>query len=439
MRKSTPWGNTMPHSGHHHDQTPSPVGRRSFLRGGAAALGTTAGALALPGLAAAATSPAVPAGRAALLAGRRLGRAHGPVPVPPAIRSRAALTAASQAPSLPLTQGGTTFEFAQEVTWLDGEHFAVGRWDGSMSIFSFETAPFTGPLINTVVNSPSAEGVQMITRLPSRAIVTSNDDSSLGFWVSPSGQWTDLRLTAAPGYDASLGVATNGAWLAAGDPSTLVVGHDSGYVSLWSYNPATRALTFRKAVNLQNPNPVNPFGSHVIFGMAVFSSRPPGVVVAGSDDGFVSIVAVPGGAILSQTVFNPAAQRGINSVSVRGNKLLVSNCSVGPDDFNLWYFSIGSSPWGITLLDKKNLIIDTSRVQVFNFDTIWGAYSGGPCWFAATEEGVVWMGTADTSLGVIGNQSLDDRAVGAALAYQTGPGRLTAVIDDLNQFVTGAP
>ncbi len=111
---------------------------------------------------------------------------------------------------------------------------------------------------------------------------------------------------------------------------------------------------------------------------------------------------------------------------------------MGPDDYNLWYFSIQTSPWGITLLDKKNLIVDTSRAQVFNFDAIWGAYTSGPCWFAATEEGVVWMGTADTEINLLGYQSLSDRAVGAALAYTARPGRLTAVIDDLNQFTTGA-
>jgi hypothetical protein len=161
--------------------------------------------------------------------------------------------------------------------------------------------------------------------------------------------------------------------------------------------------------------------------------------VAGSDDGYVSIVAVPSGRILSQTVFNPAAQRGINSVSVTGNKLLVTNCSVGANDYNTWYFKIDMTTYALTLIDKTNLIIDTSLVQAFNFDAIWGNYSSGPCWFASTEEGVLWMGTADTSLNVIGYQNLSDRAFGAALAFTGGPGRLAVVIDDLNQFVTGSP
>jgi hypothetical protein len=137
-------------------------------------------------------------------------------------------------------------------------------------------------------------------------------------------------------------------------------------------------------------------------------------------------------------VFNPAAQRGINSVSARGDKILVANCSVGSADKNLWYFSVDFSSWALTLLDSMNLIIDTSRVQAFNFDTIWGQYSGGDCWFAGTEEGALWMGTADTGLHLIGQQDLFDGAIGAALDYTTGPGRLVTVIHNLDQFTTGA-
>jgi len=81
--------------------------------------------------------------------------------------------------------------------------------------------------------------------------------------------------------------------------------------------------------------------------------------------------------------------------------------------------------------------VDTSRAQVFNFDTIWGAYSGGPCWFASTEEGTLWMGTADSTLHVIGYEILTV-PVGSALAYQGGPGRLVMVESDLFQFITGA-
>ncbi|MEJ3744729.1 hypothetical protein WEI85_15710 [Actinomycetes bacterium KLBMP 9797] len=396
--------------------------RRSLFIGaagvGAAALLPPASAVAGP------TVRTVPAGR--------------PSPVPPVIRSREALTGAPRLRSaLPITQHGTTFNLAQVVRWLDAEHFAVGRWDGTMSIFDFETAPFAGPQVTDVVNTPSAQGVRMITPLPRRTLVTSNDEASLAVWVSRDA-WTDVRRRATVEYPAALGAAASGAWFA--EPATLVVGHDSGYLSVWSFDPASRALALVRTVDIRNPDPVNPFDSHVVYGLDRLVPAGAGAcAVAGSDDGYVSIVDVPSGAIRSQTVFNPAAQRGINSVAARGDRLLVANCSVGADDDNLWYFAVNLTTGALSLLDSMNLIIDPAEVQSFNFNTIWAEYGGGPCWFAGTEEGALWMGTAGAALDLVGYQPLGDGAIGAALDYRRGPGRLAAVIHNLNQFTTGAP
>jgi hypothetical protein len=410
------------------------LGRRPFL---AASLGVGAVA-AFP----AGARAAVPGARSRVPAAGPMhtfpAPAAGTQPLPPVLRSRQALTGPQSATeALPITQNGTTYNLAQEVRWLDADHFAVGRWDGTMSIFSFETAPFVGPLVTAAVNTPSAQGVQMITPLPRRTVATSNDGSSIAVWAAPPAGWAGLRLCGLTGYDPALGVATNGAWFA--DQATLVVGHDSGYLSLWRFDPDSRRLHLIRTINVQNPNPVNPFGSHVIYGMCpLIATGPNATVVAGSDDGYVSLVRVANGAILSQTVFNPAAQRGINSVSALGNRILVANCSVGASDKNLWYFSVDPATWALTLLDSMNLILDTTRIQSFNFDTIWGRYSAGTCWFAGTEEGNLWMGTADTGLHLIGQQNLADGSIGAALDYTGGPGRLVAVIHNLDQFTTGA-
>lgn len=365
--------------------------------------------------------------------------------IPPVLRSRNELLHGTETPdvtTLPITDAGTTYNLAQEVRWLDSNHFAVGRWDGTMSIFEFNNAPYVGALVTAAVSSPSSGGVQMITPMPSSTIVTSNDASSLSIWVSQSGKWSDLKRRMNVAYDASLEVATSGAWFPSQGPGqlpTLVVGHNSGYISLWAVSPYGGDLSLLDTINLQNPNPVNPFNSHVMYGMCrLISSGVNAAVVCGSDDGYVSIVRVPSGVVLSQTVFNPSAQRGINSVSISGNKLLVSNCSVGSEDKNLWYFNVDLKSGRLTLLDSMNLIIDTSLVQAFNFDTIWGEYSSGACWFAGTEEGALWMGTADTKLHLIGQESLSDGAIGAALAFAQDPGRLTAVIHNIDQFMTGS-
>lgn len=362
-------------------------------------------------------------------------------PLPPVLRSRQALLAerGQTLATLPLTQHGTTYNLAQKAEWIDSAHFAVGRWDGTMSIFEFETAPWVGPTVTAAVNTPSSQGVQMITLLPQQTLATSNDDSSLLLWRARDADWSDLRMIAKIDYDPALGVATSGAWFDTAPRSTLVVGHSSGYITLWSYHPVLRTLRLLRAVDLRNPVPVNPFNSHYMYGMTtLIQSGPKATVIAGSDDGYLSVVRVPSGTVLSQTVFNPSAQRGINSVAARGDKLLAANCSVGAADHNLWYYSVNSGTGQVTLLDKLNLIIDTSRIQAFNFDVAWGEYAGGPCWFAGTEEGALWMGTADSQLHLIGYQGLSDGAIGAAIDYTGGPGRLVAVIHNLNQFSTGA-
>lgn len=57
----------------------------------------------------------------------------------------------------------------------------MDRWDGSLDVFRFNPQEFLGPLIMMAVNSPSSDSVQMITRLSSRAFVSSNDASSIGW------------------------------------------------------------------------------------------------------------------------------------------------------------------------------------------------------------------------------------------------------------------
>lgn len=97
------------------------------------------------------------------------------IPVPSVIRSRqhlasqgaaffpAGLTAS--AGSLPIGPDGITYGVAQEAAWLDAKHVAVGRWDGSLSIFSFNDSKTAGPIITKAINTPAFEGVQSITRL----------------------------------------------------------------------------------------------------------------------------------------------------------------------------------------------------------------------------------------------------------------------------------
>ncbi|RXK58563.1 WD40 repeat domain-containing protein [Lacibacter luteus] len=328
---------------------------------------------------------------------------------------------------------------AQELSWIDLNYFAVGRWDGSLSIFQFTQSQQQGPLITEAVNTPSAEGVQMITWLSKGIFATSNDEQSVITWFTQSGDWSDLTKLQTLSFDPSLGVANSGTSYTTPDNTALyfIIGHANGFISIWKDAPTCTNLQFLVSVDLRAANPVNPWGIHNIRGVStIFWDNTYGYIVTGSEDGNLCVVRIPDGQILSTTVYNPQAQRGINSIATLGQNLLVANCAVGQTDKNLWYYWIDSSDWSITLRDARMLQVDPSLPQVFNFDIIWGYYSEGLCWFSTTEEGVLWMGTIQNNqtLDVIGNQTVTAK-LGAALAMCLS-GDLALAAYDLYEFNT---
>jgi hypothetical protein len=60
------------------------------------------------------------------------------------------------------------------------------------------------------------------------------------------------------------------------------------------------------------------------------------------------------------------AKRGINALSLTGERLLLANCVVGSGDKNVWLFDLSQRQ--PKLLDPENLKLDTRRAQVFTFD-----------------------------------------------------------------------
>jgi WD40 repeat protein len=370
-------------------------------------------------------------------------------PLPTVVRSRQDLEAqgvsflpagALSPAQLPITADGTTYSMAQEAAWIDQQHFAVGRWDGSLSIFAFNQSQTVGPLITAAVSSPSSEGVQMITWLAPYVFASSNDDGSMIVWSSPSGSWKDLQQLSVLSYNSTFGDANSGTALNIGNTLYLIAGHANGYVTIWSGKLDGTGLTLLTNVNVQSSHPVNPWNLYNVRGVApIVWNETNGYVVTGSEDGDLCVIEIPSGAILSRTVYNPTAQRGINSIATLGQNLLVANCSVGSNDKNLWYYWIDAdNKWTISLRDSTNLKVNPDAPQVFNFDVIWGLYSGGICFFSSTEEGALWMGaiTSDQKLSVFGYETVTT-PLGSALAFEVD-GYLVLVSYNLYEFTTGS-
>jgi hypothetical protein len=321
--------------------------------------------------------------------------------LPPVLRSRLALLGQSQAETalglLPLTLQGTTYTMAQEATVLDAEHFAVGRWDGSLDIYRFDSQGDTGPLISKAVNCPAQEGVQMIVVLDDRSMASSNDEQSVALWTCPNaGDWDHLHAAAELRFDASWGVVNSGALAAPADrdPQHFLAGHASGFLSIWEGAGVDWRLL--RGVDVRAARPVNPWGLHNIRGIEVVAGGTGGgVAILGSEDGDLTVFEFPSGRILSKAPYNASAQRGINALAIRDRLLLVANCAVGPSDRNLWAYTVDPVSGCVVCTDSVNLAVDVSAPQIFNFDVIWGGdYQGSPAFFASTEEGVLWMGSA---------------------------------------------
>ncbi len=370
--------------------------------------------------------------------------------VPMVLRSRRQLEAqlGVTPPKLPINALGATYTMAQVAAWIDTERYAVGRWDGSMSIFDFSDGADGRPKITVAVSTPSTEGVQMIEWLAPNLIATSNDDASALLWSTQRGDWEDIAQIGSLGYPPALGVANSAACYEHDGIIHLAVGHANGFVTVWGGTTATSFAMACDPVDLTADTPTNPFGMQNIRGVAMLGdptgSRPSArQVVTGSENGLICVVEMPTGKVLSRTVYNPGAQRGINAITVTGNHLAVANCAVGAADHNFWYYAIDRATWQPALRSKFNLAVDPSRLQVFNFDVAWCLYeeagSASAGVLASTEEGYLWLVRleADGSMTVVGNQKITS-PLGSAIALNSR-GQLAVSAYDLYNFQLAVP
>lgn len=119
-----------------------------------------------------------------------------------------------------------------------------------------------------------------------------------------------------------------------------------------------------------------------------------------------------------------------------GNHLLVANCSVGENDFNLWSYSINRNTWNITLSDRKNLKVNSSAPQVYNFDVIFAPdETDDLTFFSSTGEGALWYGTVDShgKIHAEGYKQVNENSIGAALCMSGN--KLAVTTYDLREFI----
>jgi WD40 repeat protein len=340
--------------------------------------------------------------------------------------------ALSQAsPTLPLRNLGTTYSMAQEVRWLDQDTFAIGRWDGSLTIFTCPERSDGAPTISAAFAAPSSSGVEMICRVLPTLFASSNDSGSIVIWDKASVPFRvdEVRVKRVLRYDPAIGVANDGAVTTIGDARYFVTGHASGFLLVWQVSGVDE-FKLLDQIDLRSPEPIS--SPYALKNIRAVEALTPGRVVTGSEDGDIRVVDVTCGTTLTRVRYNATAQRGINDIDICGNYLAVANCSVGPDDKNLWLFRIDGID--LTLLDSINLKTNAHSTQVFNFCVDQAVVDGQHMLFAATQDGVVWLvALKGGGLGLLGAQNVST-TFGAALSYNPDSRLLAVAGDNLHLF-----
>ncbi|RBP10581.1 hypothetical protein DFR50_11867 [Roseiarcus fermentans] len=285
---------------------------------------------------------------------------------------------------------GVTLAFAQTMSWLDKSHFAVGRWDGVISIFRIPHADESGPVVTEAMALPSGRGVEMVAAVDDSTIASSDTADSIVIWhrkTDPaSNRGRSFEISERLSYDAKYGTANSGLAATVSGRDYLVTGHENGFVLYWSKMP-DGAFKLAKVIDDKSPAaPANPWGLRNVRGLAFWRN----LILTGSEDGDIAALSVPDGGEVFRVRYNDKAQRGINNISVLGDLLLVANCAVGLTDKNVWLFDLSSGK--PVLSDAENLAVDLTKSQVFDFDAVLAEGESGPIFFSSTEEGLLWEG-----------------------------------------------
>ena len=330
-----------------------------------------------------------------------------------------------------LARSGPTSALAQQVRWLDGDHFAAARWDGTLAFFRRPLSDAEhAPVLTAVFPSESRKGLEMLAARDSRWLVTSNDERSLTFWQRPWDSFDGRAVSSRTfGYDPAYGVANSGAFLSVEGREYLVTGHAHGWVLVWAVDLSAQGLALLEAVDVRSPDRIDsPFEAWNV--RAVVPWRD-GLVVTGSEDGDICVLRLPDGEVLLRRRYNPAARRGINDLALHGDYLVAVSCSVGERDKNTWLYRLDLE--GLETLDAVDLKNDGTRDQAFAFDAVFATLGGKPHVFVSTQEGLLWSLALESGrkLRVLGFEELGfapgaEIGVGSALDYHPGSGRLVA-------------
>ncbi len=327
-----------------------------------------------------------------------------------------------------LMEAGHTYNQAQTIRWLDEQRFAVGRWDGSITIFRRPAFPReSGPVILQALTAPSFREIGKVDVLPSGELITSSSSDSISVWT-PKGK--EYRHAHEVDYDAQAGDFNSGSLVEDGGWATYVSGHANGYLIRWHIGRPGQ-LWPEAMLDVRSPDPIpSPYMIKNVRGVVPWRD---GIVITAAEDGDLCLVDVRSMRVIHRQRYNPAAQRGLNGLAVFGDLLLATNCTVGTAEHNAWLYRITAS--NLTLLDSRYLATDPKIADIFSVSAALVPSGKDVHFYASTGEGIVWHGKVeDERLLPLDSVTTGHRGVAPVFDLEPEGSLLASVDHDIRVF-----
>jgi WD40 repeat protein len=269
---------------------------------------------------------------------------------------------------------------AQTVIWLDDETIAVGKWDGSVTIFKYAEKLS----IEQALVLPHKGPVTALAKIDEYSFISSDGPNSLVVWTR--GEDQTYFLSQSYQFDEIYGAVDCALLVDNTKDSRLLTGHINGYLLVWKVRDGLFDL--EATMDLRSDDPIDsPFPLSNIRKIAFWKND---LVITASEDGDLCLVDFIKNQVKHRQRYNQTAKRGINDIAILGDYLLLSNCSVGTADKNLWLYRIERE--NFTCLDSLNLISDQANEQVFTFQLgLLSAYNH-VCFVCTSGERLLWFG-----------------------------------------------
>ena len=128
-----------------------------------------------------------------------------------------------------------TYSMAQQVRWLDDTHVLVGRWDGTIGVFSAPVEDGARAILETSLVLPGATGVQLLVPRTSHESVSSGGPDHLWMWRADAGADRTDFVPHELSFPVEAGVAVSGLFTRIGEQELLVTGHENGALLVWEW------------------------------------------------------------------------------------------------------------------------------------------------------------------------------------------------------------